>query len=75
MCFGGNEMIKESLKKDLICGMIVVFIGLSVMPLSARVLSEPPTSRIGSGVSAQQSRASVPDTPIQAVNQINHFFF
>jgi len=48
MGFGGNEMIKTSLKKSLICGIIVLFLGMSIMPIAGSLSVEKHSSMIGS---------------------------
>jgi len=40
MGFGGNEMVKTTLKKSLVCGIIILFLGMSIMPIASSLSLE-----------------------------------
>jgi len=48
MGFGGNEMIKTSLKKSLVCGIVVLFVSMSITPIAGSLSVEKHSSMIGS---------------------------
>jgi len=48
MGFGGNEMFTKALKKGLVSGIVVLFLGMSIMPIAGSLSVEKHSSIIGS---------------------------